>query len=334
VNFFSCNINNLPANFASNSRLSYKKYGLFVLKEALDKNEVIKLRNTFDDLFSEPGDDRMRFLRQTKVNSDLRKKMSTGFAANKLNKTLEIIFPEDDISLLPPFNVARNYLPHSIYTRGSGWHRDAGGELAIKKCRALIRKEDYVFGKIGVYLQKNSIYGGAIDTIPGSNNDFYSPTFKKFKVILLLKLLIFFQKFIPFIYKKITRSELYLKLLGSISLEINAGDAVIFDSRVFHKGTFASEEIEKNLTYNIERIQAELPKDKTKYVLYSHFGNSVGCASYFLDRLSRLENQNEGDEWVKDSIALNESNQEPVFFFRKLNSILKKSLFISKEDIN
>ena len=331
MEFFSCSMNNLPSDFSKLARLSYEKYGFFLLKEVLDEEKVFQFREAFDQLFSEPGDSRLRFLRQTKSNSNLRRKISKGFLINQLNNTLASIFHENEISLLPPFNIAQNYLPHSILTRGSGWHRDVGGELKIKKCRELISRENYIFGKIGIYFQKNSDYGGAIDLIPGTNNDFLTNSFSKFKVILVIKFLIFFQNYIPWIYKKITRSSLLSNLLGSISLKIDAGDVVIFDSRIFHKGTFASEEVENKLTYNTAKLQAELPFDKTKYVLYSHFGNSVGSKSYFLDRLNRQGNENESQQWVDDTIALSESIQELPVFYRKVDSILDKSFFLSQK---
>ena len=105
------------------------------------------------------------------------------------------IFHENDISLLPPFNIAQNYLPHSVLTRGAGWHRDVGGEIGIKECRELISSKEYVFGKVAIFFQKNSDYGGAIDVIPSTNNDFVSNSFNKYRVLFLIKLLIFSQKY-------------------------------------------------------------------------------------------------------------------------------------------
>ena len=30
---------------------------------------------------------------------------------------------------------AKNYLPHSKFTRTGGWHRDCGGELNYSECK-------------------------------------------------------------------------------------------------------------------------------------------------------------------------------------------------------
>ena len=327
MNFFSCDIDKLEDGFHELARKSYEKYGFFLLKNVLKAEEIVKFREAFDQLFIEPGDSRLRYLRNTKPDSDLRKKISQGFAISNLNHALVKIFHENDISLLPPFNIAKNYLPHSVLTRGAGWHRDVSGEIGIKECRELISSKDYVFGKVGIFFQKNSDYGGAIDVIPCTNNDFVSNSFNKYRVLILIKLLIFTQKYFPWAYKYFFRGSLFSNLLGSISLKVNAGDVAIFDSRIFHKGTFAAKAIEKKLKYDTGKLQADLPIDKTKYVLYSHFGNSVGTKSYFIDRLSRKDNEMESQHWIDDAFALSQSIKEIPVFFRKIDSVLEKSIF-------
>ena len=299
----------------------------FLLQKALTTEQIVKFRKAFDQFFSEPGDSRSRHLRNTNPNSDLRKQISQGFAISKLNYTLEKIFHENDISLLPPFNIAQNYLPHSVLTRGAGWHRDVGGEIGIKECRELISSKEYVFGKVAIFFQKNSDYGGAIDVIPSTNNDFVSNSFNKYRVLFLIKLLIFSQKYFPWVFKYFFRGSVFSNLLGSISLKVNAGDVAIFDARIWHKGTFAAKAIEKKLKYDTEKPQADLPLDKTKYVLYSHFGNSVGTKSYFIDRLNREDNEMESQHWIDDAFALSQSIKEIPVFFRKIDSVLEKTIF-------
>jgi hypothetical protein len=327
LDFFSCNVNNLPSNFSKLARKSYENYGFFLLKEVLDEEQISQFRSAFDELFSEPGDSRLRFLRQTRVNSIARKKMIKHISLDNLNNALSKTFPENDISWLPPFNVAHNYLPHSIHTRGAGWHRDVSGETRIHECRELLKNKDYFFGKTGLYLQSNSDHGGAIDLIPKTNNDFFGFSYRKYRVIFLIKLLIFSQKYISWIYKLMSRGSFFSRLLGSITLPVNAGDCVIFDARIWHKGTFADVNIEKSLKYKLEQLQAELPYEKTKYVLYSHIGNSIGAKSYFIDRLSREDNKSEADEWFEDASVISQSTIKSPIFFRKKDSILDKSFF-------
>jgi hypothetical protein len=115
------------------------------------------------------------------------------------------------------------------------------------------------------------------------------------------------------------------KLTGSISSDIKSGDALIFDSRILHKGSLASKDIENSLVFNHETLQAELPEEHTKYVLYSHFGNSIGIESYFLDRLNRVGGENEYEEWIEDSKKISKfSKVHP--FFRKFDSLVKGNL--------
>ena len=104
------------------------------------------------------------------------------------------------------------------------------------------------------------------------------------------------------------------KLTGMVSTDIRAGDAFVFDSRVFHKGTPARIDIEKKLVYDHESLQAELPEEQTKYVLYSQFGNSIGIESYFLDRLYRDNNSNEIDRWIEDVNGIDKYADKHQFF--------------------
>ena len=80
------------------------------------------------------------------------------------------IFSNSDVSLLPPYEVVKNYLPHSVETEASGWHRDCGGEESINQCKSILSNQEYVFGKIGLYLQDNTEeFGGGIDVVVRSH---------------------------------------------------------------------------------------------------------------------------------------------------------------------
>ena len=63
----------------------------------------------------------------------------------------ENIFFADNSEILPPLELMKNYLPHSLR---ASWHRDCDGELAYEFCKDRLHSEDYLFGKIGIYLQK------------------------------------------------------------------------------------------------------------------------------------------------------------------------------------
>ena len=75
-----------------------------------------------------------------------------------------------------------------------GWHRDCLGELKYDYCKNILSDKNYLFSKIGIYLQNNSDYGGGIDIIQSSHKNF-----SKFIDQLVRKL-----KSIPF---RITRNN-------------------------------------------------------------------------------------------------------------------------------
>jgi hypothetical protein len=329
IDIFSCDVSNPPGNYKHLAEQSYKNYGVFFLKGVFSKSEVKLLRNDSDQLFNENGDKRVRYVRD--IQSEvLKHNFSKAFMNKRLLDLLDNIFSDSDVSLLPPFNIARNYLPHSLHTESMGWHRDCNGEEPIKECRNMLKDQKYVFGKIGLYLQDNSEYGGAIDIVPGSNRDFLKFPIGWSKATFWIKFFVFIQRYTPFIYKRIVHTKIVASLIGTRTTDVGAGDVVIFDSRIFHKGTPAHKDIEKNLIYHHDSLQAELPKDYTKYVFYSHFGNSIGIKSYFLDRLSR-DTGDTLDKWIEDANAVEGALDSTHTFFRKKESLIDdsfKALFI------
>jgi len=284
------------------AKLSYDNHGAFIITNIFTHPQVEELRTFSKKLFLKNGDKRVRGIQELESNKDkvlLRK----FFAEEKLLNILIKIFKKNNIFLLPPYHIAKNYLPHSFETEAMGWHRDCNGETNYKACVRLLKDKSYTFGKIGIYLQDNSEYGGAIDIVPGSNRDFFNLfpgySFPYFAV----KLITILQRSFMKIYKlPFVRSGL-LRIINATTANINAGDIIIFDSRTIHKGTFASADIEKTMKFDHSNLQAELPEDKTKFVLYSHFGNQVGIKSYFIDRNKRYDKK-EMDFWIKDQAAL------------------------------
>ena len=74
------------------------------------------------------------------------------------------------VSLLPPLEIMKNY--HVNLKTHLGWHRDCGGELEHDYCKEKLFKKDYLFTKVGIYLQNNTEYGGSIDIIKTSHKNF------------------------------------------------------------------------------------------------------------------------------------------------------------------
>jgi len=321
---FSCNIDDLPSNYTKLAIQSYEKYGVFFLRGVFSKSEIKSLREDADQLFIEEVGERNRTVSQIQSET-LKHSFSEAFMNTRLLTALNDIFSDPDVSLLPPFNLTKNHMPHSVDTKAMGWHRDCGGELPIKQCREILENPKYMFGKVGVFLQDNAEYGGAIDIVPGSNKDFSRFPRGCSNAVFWLKVLIFVQRYFPFIYKNNAVRKVFCVLIGMITTNVRAGDAVIFDSRNLHKGTPVRCDIEQSMIYNCETLQAELPDNQTKYVLYSQFGNSLGIQSFFYDRLNRKGGESEMDEWIKDAKAVKNSLTEERYFFRKVGSLLNNS---------
>jgi len=327
---YRLNINNLNAESANLAFQSFKRYGAFLIENVFSTSDVLKVRGYCSKLFLKPGDKRLRYLREFKNKKDILN-FSYFFTNEKLLNSLYAVFKNDNLYLLPPYNIARNYLPHSYHTDAMGWHRDCNGELNYKECISRLKNRDYMFAKIGIYLQENSSYGGAIDIIPGSNNDQIGKSKLSNLNNFYVGVIVFVQKYLNFFYKKTLLRKFLMKLMKSETLRVNQGDIVIFDSRTMHKGTFADEEIESQLEYNHAKLQANLPEIKTKYVLYSHLGNTLGLESYFIDRLKRDNNTKEMENWIKDQEKVSEldlKNRSLIPSLKLFKSLLTKSKLI------
>ena len=133
------------------------------------------------------------------------------------------------------------------------------------------------------------------------------------------------QRFFPLVHKIIANTKLINYLMGATTTKVRAGDIVIFDYRVWHKGTPARADIEKGLVYHYDSIQADLPVEKTKYVFYSQFGNTLGIKSYFIDRLNREGNATEIDSWIDEAISLDKSEVDIHEFLKKRHSLFDGS---------
>lgn len=317
---FSCDIRNLPKNFQELAIESYKKYGIFYITGLYSQNEIEIFRNELNSIYEESEANRIINI-QNIIDKNLKNKFYNIVMNPLMLDVLSSTFSNSDVSLLPPYEVVKNYLPHSTDTIGSGWHRDCGGQLGIDECRKMLSSKEFIFGKIGIYLQDNSDYGGAVDIIPGSNRDYFrlfkSYQFSKLCIVLLSLL----QKRILPLYKIVVKTKFVNYLMGAITTNVKAGDVVVFDFRLWHKGTSASPAIEKSLIYNHKTLQANLPKEKTKYVLYCQFGNSLGIKSYFLDRLNRKGNSKEIDSWIDEAASLEKSELD-IHEFVKRDSLL------------
>lgn len=201
---------------------------------------------------------------------------------------------------LPWFHIARNYTISKVFSAYGGWHRDAGGEYRLKECRKLLQKDTYRFAKLGIYLQRNDENrGGAIDVIPGSHR--WSRlraflTLRSFEVLRILARLISVK-----CVEKIDQVFCLLMRVKTVGIENCV--AVVFDSRILHRGT-PNKGADKFRSSTIPATCFETISNKL--VLYCHVGNKVGVDSYLLERVRREQSRDEFDQWVQELEFFNE----------------------------
>jgi hypothetical protein len=205
-----------------------------------------------------------------------------------------------DISVLPKIHVMKNYHVNRLKTAGIGWHRDCAGEFRHRYCNNLLSKSEYVFGKIGIYLQENSeALGGGIDLIPKSHYYIKNKNYFKRKISgIRLKLLYIIQKSFPSLYKLISENS-YIKFLKAIKVKANPGDPVFFDSRVIHRGSPIKDSLVNSFA-ELDNIHYEVPDKDAKISIYCEYGSSVGVESTLYDRKTREEYAGELEIWLKE----------------------------------
>lgn len=226
----------------------------------------------------------------------------------KIIKDLENYYKKT-VSLLPPLEIMKNY--HVNLKTHLGWHRDCGGELEHDYCKEKISKKDYLFTKVGVYLQENTDYGGSIDIIKTSHKNFSNSQLliRKFKNIPL-KIIQIVHKYFSKLYY-ILPEKLFMKFINAKRLYPETGAAVFFDSRLIHRGSPISKNKLDQVKFSTKFVyNAAIPKEFDKYAIYSHFGTTEAVDSYMYDRLKRKGNVNEFEDWLKEVSIVEKYNSD------------------------
>lgn len=212
------------------------------------------------------------------------------------------------VSILPPFKIKRNYHINRASAPGIGWHRDCGGELEYDFCQQrLILNPSYVFGKVGIYLQENGDFGGAIDVIPGSHaylRDGRDLMNKATQIPLLSIRKI--QAVLPKVYTKMPE-KLYMKALRAKKLQPDLTSPMLFDSRILHRGSPIADSVVNKVEF-FGTMQAKTPVTHIKYAIYVHFGSSVAVESYLYDRMRRDNCHQEREEWQQEGRLMKQFN--------------------------
>lgn len=264
----------------------------------LNESEIIILRNLLDSEFSKNTDYKGAGLLIHKFQSfELAKKIIKILFSKEVTEIITKLQKnsEEFLSILPLISVHKNY--HNNLNETLGWHRDCGGELAYEYCKNKLSDKNYLFTKIGIYLQENTNYGGCIDIIKNSHKNFSKSTIIIRKIrSFALKMTLVFHKFFKKLYLKIPE-RFFMILINAKTLNPKKSSPLFFDSRLIHRGTPISKDLIKTATFE-KKYQIRLDKMHTKYVIYSQFGNALSIDSYMFDRLKRKDGRNEIKLWV------------------------------------
>jgi len=190
---------------------------------------------------------------------------------NKIITTLSQIF-ENEIYYINDIQIQCN----SFDIKSDEWHTDSNSEVNLQGGDYL-HSPNYFFGKVGVYLQDNTIdFGGAIDVIPKSHK-----IYKYFKGNKLL------QYFYRGLATKILR---YRGGINKLTVPVKAGDAVFFDSRTMHRGSVPNV-IKSAMNKDEEkgqRISSLKIKPKyAKYALYWDLGSEKDSVRFLRNSCKR-----------------------------------------------
>lgn len=279
----------------------------------IKNEETSKLRKMLDENFEFLGFPKTISLFDLKDNKLIEKILEI-FNSNEIKNFILSLSnaTNSKINFLPKFLIQRNYHVDRFLSPSVGWHRDCGGELSYKYCREILSSDNYVFGKLGIYLQENSIYGGSIDVIPYSHNyiknkNYIQKKLNGLRLFLIAKL----QKHFLKIYKYFSENY-FMLFLNAKRLYPKVGSFVLFDSRIIHRGTPIDDSVRSNVIFNSKEHYADVKKKYTKYSLYVDIGNAKALDSYLYDRNKRknsFKNKNNNYQTNKEIESLIKENK-------------------------
>ena len=279
-------------------KTDYLNNGFVISKPLMDEDSIKTLREDLDNEFKDYNDGVSINITDFK-NFEVTKKIIQALNSSEVKNIIKDLqkISKKKVSLLPILEVHKNY--HVNLKEFHGWHRDAGGEMQHKYCNKILGRDNYLFSKIGIYLQNNSEYGGSIDIVQKSHKNFsYLKIFLRKIKNIPLRAIMLFHKYLTKFYFFIPES-FFMFLINAKRLYPQKGSAVFFDSRLIHRGSPISKNKLGEIKYIKGKLQAVLPKSNDKYSIYCQFGSTDAVDSYMHDRLKRKGNSKELSIWFK-----------------------------------
>lgn len=226
---------------SSDLRRVFKKQGYVLLRGVLSASEVAEIRASlparFDKLTRKPK--RYMQARECLEAPEVYRLM----AHPRIVKACKEIFG-DSPAFVNDLVVQRNVLPVAEDTP----HLDCQAEYRFLESSAHLLDPDFLFAKIGIYLQDNTAEtGGGIDIFERGHRWIGNGVFFRYRI-----------------YKRWLRPLMakYMK-----RMDTKAGDVLVFDCRLPHRSTFAKS---LNLADYTESDDGtvDVPEEKAKYAIY------------------------------------------------------------------
>ena len=220
--------------------------GYTIIKNVLSNNECEEVRAKTNELIKDE-----RFVAADKAfKEDV---FIDSIFKYKIISAMKEIMKEEPVYLIPDIQIHKN-----IFLKGA-WHTDSDTEVKY----GYLNNKDYKFYKVGIYTQENNEKNdGSINVMSGSHKCINAKSFSLKRIFYKLKI-----KFI----NKFKILDDYL----STKVNINAGDAIIFDSRLAHAGS-------------ISNVFKKNSVNKDKITIYFNFSNEDYSQRYLLNSYYRL----------------------------------------------
>tara|TARA_B100001121_G_C18599888_1_gene578982 strand:+ start:173 stop:1093 length:921 start_codon:yes stop_codon:yes gene_type:complete len=298
----------------------FHKDGYIILKKVLNDKTINKLRVDLNSEFIKQNNPKLIDSYQLVNNKII---FDDIFINSSMFEKIQDIFKNQDfyeINILPPFQIMRNFFPR---LKAHTWHIDASGEFRYKFCREKLKNKKYLYAKVGIYLQRNTNFGGQIDIIPKSHKlyskgdpiNFIKKNFLKIKMNLVKKM------------STNLKNKFEQRLLKYTRLDLDPGDVVIFDSRTYHRATPIDLKVENQVAFDKNsNYVKDLKFENSKYAIYFQFGNKIGLDSYWYDRSKRKDNDVEINQWKQTELEIKnyfKTIKIPKLINFSLNNIFK-----------